>query len=491
MAVPPAGGRRPHSAAFDAASGQMYWTDAGDGAVWRLGADGSSIEEVASGLPALAGVAVGAGPLPGSAWLFWANRGEGSVQRAQVLSGELLFEPLVETIATPGREDVHSLAVDSDAGKVYWSLSGSGRIQRSNFDGTDFEEVVTSGLDQPEALALDVANGKIYWVDAGAGKVQRASLTDGGHVETLFRSTAFPQGVALDLEAQVLYWGDPGGSILRASMAAGGECAGTVVTRGSEPALFVLLTLGVCLGCIGTCYLGVSLLLKYRRHIGKPVVVDVQSWNSTKAVKQGRAKALENFARWAGFLRSFRSSRSPPRSERHIDFAEICLPADAKEAADGRPRKKQNRKVTFAGDVVDEPVASPTVQVTLEDDMVDKPVDDPADDVTPEGETDSRLSADHLPAPALRPATALDDGGADMLPAPPTVKPHDVSGGQGCDPCVQHSSSVEILTDLGNDFDRPPVEIVAEYGGHSGRPDVWCWAGPDSCTTGRPCCGQP
>lgn len=55
-------------------------------------------------------------------------------------------------------------ALDAKAGKLYWTHSNPGRIQRSNLDGSQIEDVVVgevtfSGLD------IDAANGHMYWTE--------------------------------------------------------------------------------------------------------------------------------------------------------------------------------------------------------------------------------------------------------------------------------------------------------------------------------------
>ena len=45
----------------------------------------------------------------------------------------------------------------------------------------------TSGLIYPKGIALDLSSGKMYWTDSGTRKIQRANL-DGSGVEDLVTS---------------------------------------------------------------------------------------------------------------------------------------------------------------------------------------------------------------------------------------------------------------------------------------------------------------
>lgn len=128
------------------------------------------------------------------------------------------------------------IALDTVAGKVYWS-SSNGYIRRANFDGTAVEDVVVLQdlpfplFFAPVALAVDAVGGKIYWTNGGSvdeqghHAVQRANL-DGTGIETLILVSS-GAGIALDVAAGTLYWteigvvdpqGIPRGSIHRATL---------------------------------------------------------------------------------------------------------------------------------------------------------------------------------------------------------------------------------------------------------------------------------
>ena len=107
------------------------------------------------------------------------------------------------------------IGVNSGAGKMYWTDSGTDKIQRANLDGSGVEDLVTSGLRSPRALALDPGAGKMYWVDSvtdnfgepALWRLQRANL-DGSGVEDLVTRTSVlgPYDLELDLGAGKMYW---------------------------------------------------------------------------------------------------------------------------------------------------------------------------------------------------------------------------------------------------------------------------------------------
>ena len=83
-----------------------------------------------------------------------------------------------------------SVAVDTQAGKIYWSDDVLNNIQRANLDGTGVETIIASAPGSA-AIELNIAGGKIYWVEGGGGALMRANL-DGTGSESLTSSPVAP-----------------------------------------------------------------------------------------------------------------------------------------------------------------------------------------------------------------------------------------------------------------------------------------------------------
>ncbi|MYD60369.1 MAG: hypothetical protein F4W91_04960, partial [Gemmatimonadetes bacterium] len=82
---------------------------------------------------------------------------------------------------------------------MYWVDRGTSKIQRSNLDGSNVEDLITTGLDLPSGIALDISGGKMYWVDRGADKIQRSNL-NGSNVEDLITTgLTTPVSIALQI----------------------------------------------------------------------------------------------------------------------------------------------------------------------------------------------------------------------------------------------------------------------------------------------------
>jgi len=140
------------------------------------------------------------------------------------------------------------IAVDSNAGHIYWTNMGDprrndGSIERADLDGGHRTMIVPEGATYtPKQLQLDKKSGKLYWCDREGMRVMRANL-DGSAIETLVQSgdgdadrrdaTRWCVGVAVDIERGHIYWTQKGpdnagrGRIFR---------AGIDVPRGQTPA---------------------------------------------------------------------------------------------------------------------------------------------------------------------------------------------------------------------------------------------------------------
>ena len=131
------------------------------------------------------------------------------------------------------------VAVDVDAGHVYWTNMGippvdDGSIERVDLNGSNRTTIVPSGVTYtPKQLHFEAVGRKLYWGDREGMRVMRCDL-DGSHVETLVQTwqgdddrrdqTRWCVGVAVDPVRGHLYWTQKGpsdaglGKILRAGI---------------------------------------------------------------------------------------------------------------------------------------------------------------------------------------------------------------------------------------------------------------------------------
>jgi DNA-binding beta-propeller fold protein YncE len=169
-----------------------YWTT---GRGIQRGALESGVPETI--IPVSLGVPNGIAIDPGNGKMYWGDTGTRKLQRSNLDGSNI--EDLIEVRSS-------DVAIDPVGGKIYWTDSFADAIQRANLDGSGVE-ILVSGLESPEGIALDPAGGKIYWTDNFDDTIQRANL-DGSGVETLVTGLQAPQSIALDPAASKMYWTD-------------------------------------------------------------------------------------------------------------------------------------------------------------------------------------------------------------------------------------------------------------------------------------------
>ncbi len=132
------------------------------------------------------------------------------------------------------------IAVDEEAGHIYWTNMGNpskndGSIERVDFDGRNRKTIVPPGATfTPKQMQLDKKGRKIYWSDREGMRVMRSDL-DGLEIETLLDTsegaarpgrdqTKWCVGIAVDHDGGKFYWTQKGadnanqGRIFRANL---------------------------------------------------------------------------------------------------------------------------------------------------------------------------------------------------------------------------------------------------------------------------------
>ena len=210
-----------------------------NGTIDEANFDGTGLHAVVSGLGAPNAVAL---DLTGDK-IYWDDIVTNKIQRSNLDGSDV--EELVTTNLTGPR----GLALDLIGDKVYWADPGTdsgihATIERSNLDGTDRETLITFPInsdgteDRPDGLALDVADGKMYWTDLGLGTIYSANL-DGANIQTLVSGLNTPLAIALDVPDDKMYWtannwGDPTGPRLVQSANLNGSDVETLITSGIQ-----------------------------------------------------------------------------------------------------------------------------------------------------------------------------------------------------------------------------------------------------------------
>ncbi len=151
--------------------------------------------------------------------IYWVDQTNDKIQRSN-LDGTNIEDVLT---AADGVNSPTEILVDAVGGKMYWSEYFAGNIRRANLDGTNIETLY-SGLSSPAGMAFDKANNTLYWTEnpllLGTNQIRRADMDGGGPIDNLVTTgTNDPVDLQLDLEAGKIYWTDGNnGEILRANL---------------------------------------------------------------------------------------------------------------------------------------------------------------------------------------------------------------------------------------------------------------------------------
>ena len=209
--------------AVDVDDGKLYWieqTDKKHGRIVRANLDGSNVQVVRQLLYVPRDIAIDTV----NKGIYCTNP-NGKIQRIN-FNGSNFKANLITNLDTPNH-----IALDVPGDKFYWTEKGEG-IRRANLDGSNIETLVT-GLGALGGIA--VAGEKLYWTEqtgGASGKIQCANL-DGSNTETLASLRSVPLGIVVDTIARKLYWTNASGKIMRANL--NGKSIQSLVTALGEP----------------------------------------------------------------------------------------------------------------------------------------------------------------------------------------------------------------------------------------------------------------
>lgn len=115
-------------------------------------------------------------------------------------------------VVVPIRNLKNAIAVDYDteSEKIYWSDSVLDKIQRSNLDGSDVEDVISNGLDTTDGIAVDPIGRKLYWTDTGLDHIEVANLDGSMRKVLVWQDLKNPRAIAVHHNAGYLFWTDWG-----------------------------------------------------------------------------------------------------------------------------------------------------------------------------------------------------------------------------------------------------------------------------------------
>ena len=226
-----------------AKTARLFFLSASSGQVFSANPDGSDLKVIVSEgrrLPDGIVVDLEAGHL------YWTNMGNPSANDGSIERSDFDGQNLTHIVPPGATFTPKQLQLDEKNRKLYWCDREGMRIMRANLDGSNLETLLdtSEGDSRPGkdikkwcvGIALDVEAGKLYWTqkgsdNAGEGRIFRADLeipkgqtpANRKDVELLYDNLPEPIDLELDLANRTIYWtdrGDPprGNTVNRAPM---------------------------------------------------------------------------------------------------------------------------------------------------------------------------------------------------------------------------------------------------------------------------------
>jgi hypothetical protein len=209
------------------AADRIYWSNLFGNSVSYANLDGSGggdlpIDPVALDGPMGLAIDTAAGKIYWSNYGTFAGTGTGtSIGVANLDGSDAHLLPIIGVpVSGP-----HGVAIDPAAGKIYWTnhdnISGNSSIGYANLDGSN-AGILNPGsatMNGPRGLAIDPAAGKIYWANWVGNTISFANLNGSGGADLPTGSATVknPEGVALSPAQGRLYFGnftDPPGETI-------------------------------------------------------------------------------------------------------------------------------------------------------------------------------------------------------------------------------------------------------------------------------------
>ena len=192
---------------LDSTDGKMYWIEDFGRKIMRANFDGSDIETIHNIKENKFGtVRIMCMAVDGKAdKIYWTGI---HFPKPKILRSNLDGTNIKEFPINGKFVGTKNMELDPKEGKIYWVNFSLFFISRTNFDGTDIEDLVF-GIGS-NGLALDLEENMMYWSNALSGTIQKAFL-NGDKVEDTVTRLRFPTEIALDKRSRKIYWVEPEG----------------------------------------------------------------------------------------------------------------------------------------------------------------------------------------------------------------------------------------------------------------------------------------
>jgi len=210
---------------FDFATKRIFFSDISTNEVGMIHLNGSDKRILASGLRTPDGIAYD--------WLarkiYWTDAQENTISRVGIS-----HNTTIEVVLAEGLDEPRAIVLSPCDRALYWSDWGEKPyIKRATIDGVKPVMVVESGLGWPNGLSLDYSESRIYWADALTDRIESAQL-NGEDRKVIISGIPHVFGIAVF--GQYIYWTDwVTRSVKRAGKFSGGNPVVLIDSLDAQP----------------------------------------------------------------------------------------------------------------------------------------------------------------------------------------------------------------------------------------------------------------
>lgn len=115
------------------------------------------------------------------------------------------------TSVVSGLQNAIALDVHYDHSLIFWSDITLDTIFRASMNnGSDQRAIVSAGLVSPGGLAVDWIHDRIYWTDSGTSRIESAALDGSTRLVLFHKQIEKPRAIVVNPHDAVLFWTDWG-----------------------------------------------------------------------------------------------------------------------------------------------------------------------------------------------------------------------------------------------------------------------------------------
>ncbi|OXU25251.1 hypothetical protein TSAR_015309 [Trichomalopsis sarcophagae] len=178
--------------------GLIYWSDVSMDVIRKVYVNGTDADDfIRWGLESPGGIAID--------WihdlLFWTDSG---TRRVEVIT---LDTRVRHVLVSSDLDKPRAIAVHPHYGYVYWTDWGPNpKIERADMDGSKRTALITDNIYWPNGLTIDYITDRIYWIDAKHRVIESASMRGDDRKKVVTRGLHHPFAITVFEDA--VYWTD-------------------------------------------------------------------------------------------------------------------------------------------------------------------------------------------------------------------------------------------------------------------------------------------